>query len=113
MSSQIAAKVAAPLAKTTEIVMLSGDGGRGTGELNRLLAELPVSVNALTGVDITKVIIWEPTRDGMIIVNIIIIVHRDQITLNNCTVDIVIYREIVLHQEELACVELQILFHLL
>jgi flotillin len=51
---KIAAKVAAPLARTSEIVILSGDGGRVTGEVNRLLAELPVSVNALTGVDLTK-----------------------------------------------------------
>uniref|UniRef100_A0A8C7VXU2 Flotillin n=1 Tax=Oncorhynchus mykiss TaxID=8022 RepID=A0A8C7VXU2_ONCMY len=52
---KIAAKVAAPLARTNEIVILSGDGGRVTGEVNRLLAELPVSVNALTGVDLMKV----------------------------------------------------------
>ncbi|KAI4813891.1 hypothetical protein KUCAC02_003112 [Chaenocephalus aceratus] len=50
----IASAVAAPLAKTGEIVILSGEGSRVTGELNRLLAELPVSVNALTGVDLTK-----------------------------------------------------------
>lgn len=47
--------MAAPLAKTNEIVILSGEGSRVTGEVNRLLAELPVSVNALTGVDLTKV----------------------------------------------------------
>lgn len=55
MSLQIASKVAAPLARTNEIVILSGEGSRVTGELNRLLAELPVSVNALTGVDLSKV----------------------------------------------------------
>lgn len=55
VSLQIAEKVAAPLARTSEIVILSGDGGRVTGEVNRLLAELPVSVNALTGVDLSKV----------------------------------------------------------
>lgn len=55
VSSQIAEKVAAPLGRTNEIVILSGDGGRVTGEVNRLLAELPVSVNALTGVDLSKV----------------------------------------------------------
>lgn len=55
VSSQIAGKVAAPLSRTNEIVILSGDGGRVTGEVNRLLAELPVSVNALTGVDLSKV----------------------------------------------------------
>ncbi|XP_013993427.1 flotillin-2a isoform X3 [Salmo salar] len=52
---KIAAKVAAPLARTNEIVILSGDGSRVTGEVNRLLAELPVSVNALTGVDLMKI----------------------------------------------------------
>lgn len=51
---KIAAKVSAPLARTNEIVILSGDGSRVTGEVNRLLAELPVSVNALTGVDLSK-----------------------------------------------------------
>ena len=43
------------MARTNEIVILSGEGNRVTGEVNRLLAELPVSVNALTGVDLTKV----------------------------------------------------------
>jgi len=52
---QIAEKVAAPLSRTSEIVILSGDGSRVTGEVNRLLAELPVSINAITGVDLTKV----------------------------------------------------------
>ncbi|XP_060928838.1 flotillin-2 [Limanda limanda] len=52
---KIASKIAAPLAKTNEIVILSGEGGRVTGEVNRLLAELPVSVNALTGVDLSKI----------------------------------------------------------
>lgn len=55
MCDQIAGKVAAPLSRTNEIVILSGEGSRVTGEVNRLLAELPVSVNALTGVDLTKV----------------------------------------------------------
>ncbi|KAM9732676.1 flotillin-2-like [Menidia menidia] len=52
---KIASKVAAPLARTNEIVILSGDGGRLTGEVTRLLAELPVSINALTGVDLSKI----------------------------------------------------------
>ncbi|KAM3874819.1 flotillin-2b [Diretmus argenteus] len=52
---KIASKVAMPLARTKEIVILSGDSSRVTSEVNRLLAELPVSVNALTGVDLTKV----------------------------------------------------------
>ncbi|XP_047234896.1 flotillin-2a isoform X1 [Girardinichthys multiradiatus] len=52
---KIASKVAAPLSKTNEIIILSGEGSRVTGEVNRLLAELPVSVKALTGVDLTKI----------------------------------------------------------
>ncbi|TRY87324.1 hypothetical protein DNTS_034019 [Danionella cerebrum] len=52
---KIAEKVSAPLGRTSEIVILSGDSGRVTGEMNRLLAELPVTVNALTGVDLTKI----------------------------------------------------------
>ena len=54
---QIAAEVAAPLAKTREIVLLGDDrqsAGLG-GELTRLLAQLPPSVQALTGVDLSKV----------------------------------------------------------
>lgn len=53
---QIAAKVSAPLAKVDEIVILSGDNNKLTSDVNRLLAEVPVSVHALTGVDLTKVI---------------------------------------------------------
>ncbi|XP_019723701.1 flotillin-2-like [Hippocampus comes] len=57
---EIAAKVAAPLAKTDRIVILGEDGGGGggghvTGQVDRLLAELPASVNALAGVDFTKI----------------------------------------------------------
>lgn len=48
--------MAAPLARTNEIVILSGEGNHVTGEVNRLLAELPVSINALTGIDLSKVI---------------------------------------------------------
>ncbi|CAJ0966599.1 unnamed protein product [Ranitomeya imitator] len=51
---QIAAKVSAPLAKVDEIVILSGENSKITGEMNRLLAEVPVSIQALTGVDLTK-----------------------------------------------------------
>ncbi|XP_048836854.1 flotillin-2a-like [Brienomyrus brachyistius] len=52
---KIAANVAAPLGRTNEIVILSGDGSHVTGEVTRLLAELPVSVNALTGIDLSKI----------------------------------------------------------
>ncbi|XP_062408378.1 flotillin-2b [Sardina pilchardus] len=61
---KIAGKVAAPLARTNEIVILSGDNSRVTGEVNRLLAELPVSVNALTGVDLTKIPLLQKMTDA-------------------------------------------------
>lgn len=51
---KIAAEVAAPLAKTEEIVLLGDD--RATSEVSRLLASMPPSVQALTGVDISKII---------------------------------------------------------
>ncbi|XP_060550388.1 flotillin-2 isoform X2 [Pantherophis guttatus] len=51
----IAAKVSAPLSKVGEIVILSGDNNKVTSEVNRLLAEIPASVHALTGVDLTKI----------------------------------------------------------
>ncbi|XP_073472897.1 flotillin-2 isoform X1 [Aquarana catesbeiana] len=52
---EIAAKVSAPLAKVDEILILSGENSKITGELNRLLAEVPASVQALTGVDLSKI----------------------------------------------------------
>ncbi|KAK9412655.1 flotillin-2 [Crotalus adamanteus] len=51
----IAAKVSAPLSKVGEIVILSGENSKMTSEVNRLLAEIPASVHALTGVDLTKI----------------------------------------------------------
>merc|ERR1719283_257353 len=49
---QIAAEVAAPLAKTDEIVLLGG-ADRTTSEVNKLVSQLPPAVSALTGVDLT------------------------------------------------------------
>merc|ERR1711994_977445 len=49
---QIASEVAAPLAKTDEIVLLGG-ADRTTSEVNKLLGQLPPAVSALTGVDLT------------------------------------------------------------
>merc|ERR1719150_3371946 len=49
---QIAAEVAAPLAKTDEIVLLGGSD-RTTTEVNKLLGQLPPAVQALTGVDLS------------------------------------------------------------
>ncbi|KAM3854836.1 flotillin-2 isoform 1-T1 [Vipera latastei] len=51
----IAAKVSAPLSKVGEIVILSGENNKVTSEVNRLLAEIPASVHALTGVDLAKI----------------------------------------------------------
>lgn len=52
---EIASKVAAPLSKVDEIVILSGNNSKVTSEVTRLLAELPASVQALTGVDLSKI----------------------------------------------------------
>merc|ERR1739844_121973 len=49
---QIAAEVAAPLAKTDEIVLLGGCD-KTTSEVSKLLGQLPPAVQALTGVDVT------------------------------------------------------------
>merc|ERR1719167_451332 len=49
---QIAAEVAAPLAKTDEIVLLGGSD-RTTNEVNKLVSQLPPAISALTGVDLT------------------------------------------------------------
>merc|ERR1712165_27734 len=49
---QIAAEVAAPLAKTDEIVLLGG-ADRTTTEINKLVSQLPPAVSALTGVDLS------------------------------------------------------------
>ncbi|RUS91921.1 hypothetical protein EGW08_000323, partial [Elysia chlorotica] len=49
----IAAEVSAPLSKTDEIVLIGDD--RTTGEVNRLVSQLPPAVQALTGVDLSKV----------------------------------------------------------
>ncbi|KAK2160897.1 hypothetical protein LSH36_125g03000 [Paralvinella palmiformis] len=51
---KIAAEVSAPLVKTEEIVLLGDD--RTTSEVSRLLSNLPPAVNALTGVDLSKVL---------------------------------------------------------
>ena len=50
---QIAAEVSAPLARTDEIVLVGDD--RTTSEVSRLISQLPPAVQALTGVDLSKV----------------------------------------------------------
>jgi flotillin len=51
---KIAAEVSAPLAKTEEIVLVSGNDST-TADVCRLVSQLPPAVTALTGVDISKV----------------------------------------------------------
>lgn len=52
---KIAAEVAAPLAKTEEIVLIGGNDST-TGDIARLVGQIPPAVNALTGVDLSKVL---------------------------------------------------------
>lgn len=54
---QIAAEVAAPLAKTDEIVMLSGSSNF-SNEINKFVAQVPPAIQALTGVDLSDVRFW-------------------------------------------------------
>lgn len=54
---KIAAEVAAPLRKTEEIVLINDDNGnKVNSEITKLIGELPPSVKALTGVDLSKVL---------------------------------------------------------
>ncbi|XP_045465792.1 flotillin-2 isoform X2 [Harmonia axyridis] len=52
---KIAAEVAAPLSKTDEIVLIGGPDST-TAEITRLVGQIPPAVNALTGVDLSKVL---------------------------------------------------------
>lgn len=52
---KIAAEVAAPLSKTEEIVLIGGPDST-TAEITRLVGQIPPAVNALTGVDLSKVL---------------------------------------------------------
>ncbi|WAR02470.1 FLOT2-like protein [Mya arenaria] len=51
---KIAAEVSAPLSRTEEIVLVGDD--RTTSEVSRLISQLPPAVQALTGVDLSKVL---------------------------------------------------------
>ena len=51
---QLAAEIAAPLSKVDEMVLLGGED-KITSELTRLVGQVPPAVNALTGVDLSKV----------------------------------------------------------
>ncbi|XP_055389063.1 flotillin-2 isoform X2 [Condylostylus longicornis] len=52
---KIAAEVAAPLAKTDEIVLIGGNDST-TNDVARLCGQLPPAINAITGVDLSKVL---------------------------------------------------------
>lgn len=52
---KIAAEIAAPLAKTDEIVLISGNDST-TADVARLVGQLPPAIAALTGVDLSKVL---------------------------------------------------------
>lgn len=52
---KIAAEISAPLAKTDEIVMIGGNDSTTT-DVARLVAGVPPAINALTGVDLSKVL---------------------------------------------------------
>jgi len=52
---KIAAEVAAPLAKTDSIVMMSGSSG-AAGGITKLVGQIPPAVQALTGVDLSEVL---------------------------------------------------------
>ena len=54
---QIAAEIAAPLGKTQEIVLINdGSGGNKlSSEITKLVGQLPPAVQALTGIDLSKV----------------------------------------------------------
>ncbi|GLV38204.1 Flotillin 2 [Carabus blaptoides fortunei] len=52
---KIAAEVSAPLAKTEEIVLIGG-ADNTTAEISRLVGQIPPAVNALTGVNLSKIL---------------------------------------------------------
>ena len=52
---EISGQIAAPLAKTEEIVMLSGSSNLA-GELNKLVGQVPPAIQAMTGVDISQIL---------------------------------------------------------
>lgn len=51
---QIAAEISAPLAKTEDIILIGGSD-QVSSEVTKLVSQIPPTVQALTGVDLTKV----------------------------------------------------------
>lgn len=54
MMPRLAAEIAAPLERTSEVVLLSGAGSNVTNEVSKLVSTLPPVVGALSGVDLKK-----------------------------------------------------------
>jgi len=52
---KVAAEISAPLSKVDEIVLLGGED-KLTSEITRLVAQVPPSIAALTGIDLSKVL---------------------------------------------------------
>lgn len=62
---ELAANMAAPLANTKNMVFVSNEGNAGsnlTGDVSRMLSQLPATVEGLTGIDMKRLI--TRTRDG-------------------------------------------------
>lgn len=55
LAPQVAAEVAAPLAKTDQIVIVGDQSSNITSEVSKLVSQLPPAVQALTGVDLSGV----------------------------------------------------------
>lgn len=53
---KIAAEISAPLAKTDEIVMMSNGSGGATDAITQLVSQLPPTIQALTGINLTGVL---------------------------------------------------------
>jgi flotillin len=68
---KMAEAVAAPLAKTEKIVIVSNDGksagaNRITGDITQILAQLPTVVESLTGVKLSDIVKRIPGIGGML-----------------------------------------------
>lgn len=57
---KIAAEISAPLKKTDQIVLLSGE----TGDVAKIAAQIPPTIQALTGFELTKALSKIPCQDG-------------------------------------------------
>lgn len=65
---ELAANMAAPLANTKNMVFVSNDGHAGsglTGDIGRMLSQLPATVEGLTGIDMKKLITQNRETEGV------------------------------------------------